>query len=151
MKILLQLTCAALIGTLSTSLGQDKASVPAKSGSREAEIVELERITFEAYKNKQADTFKKYLAPNYRGIYEDGIQDAEVETSGMATIDLRNYSFSDATVIFQSADVAVISFKAAMDLSSKGKDISGTYNCGSVWIKKGGKWLTIIHTELKTP
>jgi hypothetical protein len=27
--------------------------------------------------------------------------------------------------------------------------MSGTYNSASVWVKKGGKWLEVLHTEVK--
>jgi hypothetical protein len=27
--------------------------------------------------------------------------------------------------------------------------MSGTYNSGSIWVKKGGKWLEVFHTEVK--
>ena len=34
--------------------------------------------------------------------------------------------------------------------SADGKDVSGTYNCGSVWVQQGGKWVGAFHTEAKT-
>ena len=30
-----------------------------------------------------------------------------------------------------------------------GKDMSGTYNAGSVWKLENGKWLAIFHTNIK--
>jgi hypothetical protein len=52
-------------------------------------------------------------------------------------------------VVFPSADVAVIRYKATIQMTFEGKDMSGTYNSASVWVKKGGKWLEVFHTELK--
>jgi hypothetical protein len=52
-------------------------------------------------------------------------------------------------VVFPSADVAVVTYKTTMQQTSEGKDMSGTYNSGSIWVKKGGKWLEVFHTEVK--
>ena len=52
-------------------------------------------------------------------------------------------------VVFPSSDVAVITYKTTIQLTSEGKDMSGTYNSGSIWVKKGGKWLEVFHTEAK--
>ena len=42
-----------------------------------------------------------------------------------------------------------MTYKATLHATSGGKDISGTYNCGSVWVQQGGKWLGAFHTETK--
>jgi len=41
-------------------------------------------------------------------------------------------------------------YKAKVQASADGKDISGTYNCGSIWIQQGGKWVGAFHSEAKT-
>ena len=67
----------------------------------------------------------------------------------MARTDLREYSLADMKVVFLSEAVAVITYKTTIQLTSEGKDMSGTYNSGSIWVKKGGKWLEVFHTEAK--
>jgi hypothetical protein len=44
---------------------------------------------------------------------------------------------------------AVTRYKATIQETSEGKDMSGTYNSASVWVKKSGKWLEVLHTEVK--
>jgi len=46
--------------------------------------------------------------------------------------------------------MAVMTYKAKVQATADGKDISGTYNCGSIWIQQGGKWVGAVHSEAKT-
>src|SRR5678815_492394 len=150
MKKQFVLACMALIAAAPICLGQASPSKADRSASKDAAITESEKSAWEAYKNKQADAFKKYLATDYCGVYAEGIKNVEKEVADMEQTELRDYSFADMKVVFPSADVAVTTYKATLQSSSGGQDTSGTYNVASVWIKKGGKWLVIFHTDAKS-
>lgn len=143
------LFCVTSIAVAPICLAQASPEKPAKSASNEAAITDLERSAWEAYKNKQADAFKKLMSKDYYGEYAEGIKNLDKEVADMAKADLRDYSLADMKVIFPSADVAVITYKSTIQQNSEGKDMSGTYNSGSIWVKKGGKWLEVFHTEVK--
>jgi ketosteroid isomerase-like protein len=117
---------------------------------KESEIIDLERSVTEAYKNKQTDAFKKYLAPDYAGVNADGITSVDTEVMGMEKIDLQNYSFADTKVVFHGADVAVITYKTTVQSTSAGQNTSGTYNVASVWMRRNGTWLLICHAFMKS-
>ena len=140
----------ALIAVAPICFGQASPSKSDKSATKEAAITDSEKSAWEAYKNKQADAFKKYLATDYCGIYPEGIKNVDKEVAGMEQTELRDYSFADMKVVFPSSDVAVATYKATIQSSTAGQDTSGTYNVASVWIKKGGKWLVIFHTDTKS-
>ena len=143
------LFCVTLIAVVSVCLAQASPAKPAKSASNETAITHLETSAWEAYKNKQADAFKKLMSEDYCGEYAEGIKDLDREVADMAKTDLRDYSLADMKVVFPSAEVAVITYKATIQQTSEGKDMSDTYNSGSIWVKKGGKWLEVFHTEAK--
>jgi len=128
---------------------QASPAKPAKSASNETTITDLEKSAWEAYKNKQGDAFKKLCSKDYYGEYAEGIKNLDGEVADMAKTDLREYSLADIKVVFPSSDVAVMTYKTTMQETSEGKDMSGTYNSASVWVKKGGKWLGVFHTEVK--
>jgi hypothetical protein len=144
------LFCMALIAVAPICLGQASPSKADKSVTKDAAITESEKSAWEAYKNKQTDAFKKYLATDYSGVYADGVKNLDKEVADMEKSELRDYSLSDMKVGFPSADVAVTTYKATLQGSSGGQDISGTYNVASVWVKKGGKWLVVFHTDAKS-
>jgi hypothetical protein len=140
----------ALIAAAPICLGQASPSKADRSATKDAAITDSEESAWEAYKNKQADAFKKYLATDYCGVYAEGIKNVDKEVADMEKTELRDYSFADMKVVFPSADVAVTTYKATIQSSSGGQDTSGTYNVASVWIKKGGKWLVIFHSDVKS-
>jgi hypothetical protein len=139
----------ALVTAAPICFGQASPSKSDKSASKETAIMDLEKSVTEAYKNKQADAFKKYLATDYVGVNADGITSPDIEVAQMEKDDLRDYSFADMKVIFPSADIAVITYKTTVQSTSAGQDTSGTYNSGTVWNKRGGKWHAVFHTFVK--
>ena len=120
-----------------------------KSAANESTISGLEKSAWEAYKNKQTDAFKALMSKDYYGVYAEGVTTLDGELAAMAKSDLRDYSFSDVKVVFPQPKMAVMTYKAIVQASTDGKDISGTYNGGSVWIQEGGKWVSAFHTESK--
>ncbi|PYL59847.1 MAG: hypothetical protein DMF31_05805 [Verrucomicrobia bacterium] len=83
------------------------------------------------------------------GVYAEGVKTLDAELADMAKSDLPDYSFSDITVVFPHPKMAVMTYKAKLQATADGKDISGTYNSGSVWVQQGGKWVGAFHTESK--
>ena len=149
MKKTFTLCCVAIIAAAPICLSQKSQSKPAKSAASESAITDFEKSAWEAYKNKQTDAFKALLSKDYCGVYADGTKTLDAEVADMAKTDLRDYSFADVKVAFPHPKVAVITYKATQQATSGGKDISGTYNSGSVWVQHGGKWVGVFHTETK--
>src|SRR5437016_12212851 len=143
------LFCVTLIAAAPVCFAQASPAKPAKSASNETAITDLEKSAWESYKNKQADAFRKLMSKDYYGTYAEGIKNLDREVADMAKTDLRDYSLADMKVVFPSADVAVITYKVTQHATSAGQDVSGTYNTSSVWVKEGGKWLGVLHTEAK--
>ena len=67
----------------SAKFGQASLSKPDKF-AKEAEITDLEKAAWEAFKNKQADAFKKLLSKRYFGVYAEGIKTADAGAADMA-------------------------------------------------------------------
>lgn len=110
----------------------------------------LEKAVTDAYKDKQSETFTKYLAKNYVGLNADGITKVETEITAMENTDLLSYSFADMKVVFPKASIAVVTYKTTVESSVAGQYTSGTYNVASVWAKRWGKWSLISHAFVKS-
>ena len=151
MKKAFILCCITLLAIAPVCLVQGKPAKEDKSAANESTITDLEKSTWEAYKNKQADAFKALMSKDYSGVYAEGVKTLDGELAAMAQSDLRDYSFSDVRVVFPHPKMAVMTYKATVQASTDGKDISGTYNSGSVWVQQGDKWVGVFHTEGKTP
>jgi hypothetical protein len=138
-----------LVG-VTVCFSQTSSPTPGNIPPAEQAIINLEKAVTEAYKNKQSDAFRKYLAKNYVGINADGITKVDTEITSMENMELRNYSFADMKVIFPKAGVAIVTYKTTVDSSAAGRDTSGTYNAASVWTKRWGNWVLISRAFIKS-
>jgi hypothetical protein len=153
------LCCFSLFVAASICFGQESPSpsqspspTPFKtlrSATKEATIVKLEKSVTDAYKNKQAKAFREYLAPEFSAVDAEGVKDADAEVSDMQKTDLSNYSFADMKVSLLSPKMAVATYKVTTQSTSSGRDTSGIYYAATVWNKRGGKWLAVLHTFVK--
>jgi hypothetical protein len=139
-----------LLAGVATCFGQASSPTPENIPANEQAIINLEKAVTEAYKKKEGDAFRKYLAKNYAGINADGSTKVATEISAMENTDLRDYSFADMKVVFPKAGVAVVTYKATVQSSAAGQDTSGTYNVASVWAKRWGNWFLISHAFIKS-
>jgi len=121
-----------------------------RSATKEAIIVKLEKSVTDAFKNKQANAFREYLAPEFSAVDAEGIKDVDAEIADMKKTDLSDYSFADMKVTLLSPKTAIATYKVTTQSTSSGRDTSGTYYAATVWNKRGGKWLAVLHTFVKT-
>jgi ketosteroid isomerase-like protein len=121
-----------------------------KTAQREKAIVALEKIVTEAFKNKQLETVKKYLAPEFVGLDAEGFKNVDSELADVPKYDVRDNSFADMKVVFPSANMAVVTYKVTTQATHNGQDTSGTYNVASVWSKRERKWRLVFHTFMRS-
>jgi hypothetical protein len=138
-----------LIMAVPICVGQLSAYKQSKSGISDGVILDLEKSITQAYKDKQAEAFKKYLAGDFTGVDDHGIKDADAEVAEMAKTDVRKNAFADMKVAFPTADIAVITYKVTTQATSAGQDTSGTYNAATVWVRYDKAWLAVFHTFVK--
>jgi hypothetical protein len=148
----------SLIAAASICFGQQESPSPSpsatpfktlRSRTKEATIVKLEKAVTDAFKNKDARSFKEYLAPEFSAIDAEGVKDADAEIADMKKTELSNYSFADMKVALLSPKMAVATYKVTTQSTSSGRDTSGTYYAATVWNKRGAKWLAVLHTFVK--
>jgi hypothetical protein len=120
-----------------------------RSATKEAAIEKLEKAITEAYKNKQAGAFRKYLAPEFTSIDAEGVKNGDAEIEEMQKTDVTSYSFADMKVRLLNPRVAIATYKVTTQSASNGRDTSGSYYAATVWSKRSGKWLAVLHTFVK--
>jgi hypothetical protein len=157
MKRQFVLCCFSLVVATSICSSQESPSPSPspfktiRSKTKEALIEKLEKSVTDAFKNKQGKSFREYLAPEFSAVDAEGIKDADAEVADMQKTDLNNYSFADMKVTLVNPKTAVATYKVTTQSTSSGRDTSGTYYAATVWNKRGGKWLAVLHTFVKAP
>jgi hypothetical protein len=140
MKKMITYIMTALLATIAISF--------AAPDDKEA-IISKEKAAWQAFKDKKADDFKKLLSPDLVTVYADGMHNLQQEVDGMSKTDMKSFDLSDFNVVFANKKTAIITYKAKIEATSGGKDVSGTYNVGSVWHTANGQWVGIFHTDSK--
>jgi hypothetical protein len=133
--------CVAVLFALSVAgfaQTPDKAAIEAK-----------EKAAWQAFKDKDAAAFQKMVDKDLRAVYDNGIQKMSDELADMKKWDMKSFTFSDFDMFSDEKDVIVTTYTVKIEGTVDGKDMSGTYNAGSVWKKEGSDWLAIFHTNIK--
>jgi len=140
MKRMITYTMVALFATIAVSIAAtpDKAAMEAK-----------EKSAWQAFKDKNADAFKKVVDKDIRCVYADSISNMENELAVMQKWDMKSFEISDFDMFSDEKDVIVTTYKVKVEGTVDGKDDSGNYNAGSVWRLENGQWLAIFHTNIK--
>ena len=112
-------------------------------------IMAKEKEAWQAFKDKKADDFKKLLDQGFRGVYAEGIVNLTEELADMQKWDMKSFAISDFTSYSDEPDVIVTTYKVTIQGTVSGKDVSGTYNCGTVWKAEKDVWLALFHTNVK--
>ena len=141
MKKLMSYTVVALFATMAISIAgtPDKTAMEAR-----------EKSAWQAFKDKNADAFKKVVDKDIRCVYANRVSTSlQNELADMQKWDMKSFEFSDFEMFSDEKDVIVTTYKVKVEGTVDGKDMSGAYNAGSVWKLENGQWLAIFHTNIK--
>ena len=130
----------ALLATIvvSNAATPDKAAMEGK-----------EKAAWQAFKDKNDAEFKKLVDKDVRGVYDTGVANMAGELDAMKKWDMKSFAISNYDIFSDEKDVIVSTYTVKVEGTFDGKDMSGTYNAGSVWKKEGSNWLAIFHTNIK--
>jgi hypothetical protein len=133
-----------LITALLAATAISAAAAPDKDA-----IIAREKAAWQAFKDKNADGFKKVVHADFRGVYDTGIADMQKELDDMKKWDMKSFTISDFNIVSVGADTVMSTYTVVVEGTYDGKDSSGTFNAGSVWKLAKGGWLAIFHTNIK--
>ena len=135
-------TCTAI--TFLAAIAMSFAATPDK-----AAMEGKEKAAWQAFKDKNEAEFKKLVDKDVRGVYDTGVANMAKELDAMKKWDMKSFAISDYDIFSDEKDVIVSTYTVKVEGTFDGKDMSGTYNAGSVWKKEGNNWLAIFHTNIK--
>ena len=108
-----------------------------------------EKAAWQAFKDKNADDFKKVVDKDFRGVYAEGVSNLQKELDDMKKWDMKSFAISDYDSFSDEPDVIVTTYEVKLEGTYDGKDMTGTYNCGTAWKTEKGAWMAIFHTNTK--
>ena len=127
------------------ALGQMK-----RDNSVEAQIVDLEKKAFDAWKNKDRKFFEEHMSEGGQYLDADGIggkaQYVKAIIDNNCTVS--SYSLDNTKVTMLSNDVALLTYRYAHNAVCGGSPEASPLWASTVYVKRGDKWLIAFHQEI---
>lgn len=119
--------------------------------SIERQLFALEKKYWNAIKDRDSSTAVSLSSDPCVVVGAQGVGEIDKMTlAGMlqgAPYDLKDFTFDDIHVRQVSDDVAVVAYKVREDLVVEGQDVNLEAYDSSVWVRRDGQWVCVVHTE----
>lgn len=117
----------------------------------EADMIAKEKASWDAFKRKDADAYRKLLAAEYTEITSSGVRDSAATVANMNDVTLTDVTFADWKMTTIDKDLALLTYTTTQKGTYKGEAIpEGPYRHAAAWINKNGEWLGIYYQETMT-
>ncbi len=134
------------IAASSIAFGQTKMS---KDSKVETQIIALEKAGWEAWKNKNGAWFQTNLTEEYLLVNSEGVSNkSEIVKSTATDCEVKSYSVDNFKFVMLNKDSALLTYKGMQDAVCGGKTMPAKVNSSAVYVRRGGKWLQALYTEI---
>jgi ketosteroid isomerase-like protein len=115
------------------------------------DIEQLENAFWKSLVDRDADAATAMLAPQALMVSSHGAMRFDPPQYAKMLQDpkhgLLDYTLSDMDVLFPSEDVAIATYKANQTMTMDGKELTQDVVDSSTWVRMGGTWKCVAHTE----
>jgi hypothetical protein len=91
--------------------------------------------------------FESLLLPDYIEV-EKTIQNRDQLMANLNTCTIVNFKLRNHQTRMLSADAAVIAYSGSSEITCGESHIASSYNATTTWVRRNGKWLVQLHTEI---
>jgi hypothetical protein len=116
-------------------------------------LITLEKQSWEAWKNRNAEFFKDFLSDDHVevGFYGVANKTDVVATVATPACVVRSYSLDPIKVTLLDANTALLTYHAAQDTSCHDKPVPSPVWVSSLYLKRGDRWLNVFYQQTATP
>ena len=116
----------------------------------EADMIAKEKAAWDAFKRKDADAFKKLLAPEYVEVHESGVAEGSKVVDDMKDVELSDVTFADWKMTTIDKDLVLLTYTTTQKGTYKGQAFpEGPYRNSAAWVNRNGEWLAIYFQETR--
>lgn len=117
----------------------------------EADMIAKEKASWDAFKRKDADAFKKALAPEYVEVTPNGPGDTAATLAAMKDVEITDLAFADWKMTTIDKDLVLLTYTTTQKGTYKGQAFDGTNRHGAAWMNRNGEWLAVYFQETPVP
>lgn len=102
---------------------------------------------WKALQSHNLGAFESLLLPDYLEV-EKTIQTREQLMANLNTCAIVSFKLRNHQTRMLSADAAVIAYTGSSEITCGESHITSSYNATTTWVRRDGKWLVQLHTEI---
>jgi len=120
----------------------------AKDFDTEPDFIFIQEIgMWKALQAHNIGAFESLLLPDYIEV-EKTIQTRDQLIANLNTCTIVSFKLRNHQTRMLSADSAVIAYTGASEITCGESHIASNYNATTTWVRRDGKWLIQLHTEI---
>jgi hypothetical protein len=132
----------------SFAFGQTKMATNSKL---EAQIIELEKAGWAAWKNKDSSWTRDNVTEEFLLVNSEGVSNkTQVIKSTATDCEVKSYSLDNFKFVTLDKDSVLMTYTALQDGVCSGKTIPANVRASVVYVKRSGKWLEALYMETPT-
>ncbi len=141
------LILALLAAILTPALGQE-VPVPRELDPAGMDLLFIEELKmWKAFQAHDLMAFQSFLLPDFLEV-EKSIQTREQVLANINACTLVGFKLSNHQIRMLSADAAVLAYNGSSHIMCGESHLSGNFNATTTWVRREGRWLIQIHTEI---
>jgi hypothetical protein len=120
--------------------------VPAALADDASTLADALRSLNEAYLKKDVETIKRLTGDDLVVVTSSGQRETrEEQLKSLPDLKLGEYRTEDVRVQMPAKEVAIVTFKASVKGTFKGKELPEKMAVVTVWVNRGGKWFEVFY------
>ena len=144
-SILILMLVAASVAPVSAKTHEMTARADVDS---EPDFIFIQEIgMWKALQSHNLGAFESLLLPDYIEV-EKTIQSRDQLMANLNTCTIVSFKLRNHQTRMLSADSAVIAYTGWSEITCGESHIASSYNATTTWVRRDGKWLVQLHTEI---
>lgn len=137
------------VSVCSAQNGKGSKAARGTTGALEAMLMAKEKELWEGWKNKNPAPFEKLIPADGLLVGEQGVETKAELLKDIASnpCEVKSYSFDNIRLTMINKDAALVTYKAAQAYTCMGHAGPTPVFASSVYVKRKGQWLNILHQE----
>jgi hypothetical protein len=150
--LLLVLCVGATPAALAEDAGPAKAASAVDDASFNAKLIELEKQSWVAWKQRDGKFFERYLSADHVEVGFGGVIGKDAVVAGVASpvCVVEDYAVDHFNVTRFSATSALVTYHAAQTTRCGGAAVPSPVWASSLYEKRGGRWLNVLYQQSQT-
>jgi hypothetical protein len=127
-------------------------AAPDKNVVLKTALVDLERQSWEAWKNHDAKFFEGFLSDDHVDVGSGGTTSKKDVVAGVAgpVCAVKSYAVDHFELAVLGKGTALLTYHAAQDTTCGGAAVPSPVWVSSLYMKRGGRWLNVVYQQTPT-